>query len=111
MSPGVHEIEALYLGQISRAKRWIYAESQYFASRRFCEAMALRPDEPNGPEIVIINPVTAAGWLELIAMDSARAHFVWRFETTRQAWPFQSLSPVHQRRYANLCPRKNLYRR
>ncbi len=72
--PGVHEIEALYLDQIARAKKWIYAESQYFASRRICEAMARRLDEADGPEIVIINPVTAEGWLEPIAMDSARAH-------------------------------------
>lgn len=71
---GVHEIEALYLDQIARAKKWIYAESQYFASRRIAEAMARRLDEDDGPEIVIINPLTAQGWLEPIAMDTARAH-------------------------------------
>jgi phosphatidylserine/phosphatidylglycerophosphate/cardiolipin synthase-like enzyme len=67
------EIEKLYLAQIAAAKRWIYAESQYFASRRIAEAIAKRLDEADGPEIVIINPVTAQGWLEPIAMDSARA--------------------------------------
>lgn len=69
----VREIEALYLAQIARAKRFIYAESQYFASRRIAEALARRLDEKDGPEIVIINPVTSEGWLEPIAMDSARA--------------------------------------
>ncbi|WP_294444102.1 phospholipase D-like domain-containing protein [uncultured Sphingomonas sp.] len=69
----VLEIEELYLALIARAKRRIYAESQYFASRRVAEAMAKRLEEPDGPEIVIINPVTAQGWLEPIAMDTARA--------------------------------------
>lgn len=72
----VTEIEQLYLAQIARAKRWIYAESQYFASRRIAEAIARRLDEDDGPEIVIINPVSAQGWLEPIAMDSARARLI-----------------------------------
>jgi phosphatidylserine/phosphatidylglycerophosphate/cardiolipin synthase-like enzyme len=71
---GIHEIEALYVDHIARAKKWIYAESQYFASRRIAEAMARRLEEDDGPEIIIINPLTAQGWLEPIAMDTARAH-------------------------------------
>ncbi|MES2291560.1 MAG: phospholipase D-like domain-containing protein [Pseudomonadota bacterium] len=72
----ITEIEELYLAQIAQAKRWIYAESQYFASRRIAEAVARRLDEPNGPEVVIINPVEAQGWLEPVAMDTARARLV-----------------------------------
>jgi phosphatidylserine/phosphatidylglycerophosphate/cardiolipin synthase-like enzyme len=72
----VHEIEALYVALIARARRLIYAESQYFASRRVAEAIARRLDEPDGPEIVIVNPTTANGWLEPIAMDTARARLV-----------------------------------
>jgi len=69
----VIEIEQLYVDQIARAERYIYAESQYFASRRVAEAIAARLDEAGGPEIVIVNPVTAQGWLEPLAMDTARA--------------------------------------
>lgn len=72
----VIEIEQLYLAQIASAKRWIYAESQYFASRRIAEAIARRLDEPDGPEIVVINPVQAQGWLEPLAMDTARARLI-----------------------------------
>lgn len=72
----VTEIEALYLEQIARAKKWIYAESQYFASRRIAEAIARRLDEPDGPEIVIVTPESAWGWLEPLAMDTARARIV-----------------------------------
>lgn len=72
----IHEIEALYLDLIARAQRWIYAESQYFASRKIAEAIARRLAEDDGPEIVILNPVTAEGWLEPIAMDTARARLI-----------------------------------
>ncbi|MDB5717077.1 MAG: phospholipase [Sphingomonas bacterium] len=79
-SPAVIEIEQLYLDQIARAKRFIYAESQYFASRKIAVAIAKRLEEADGPEIVIINPVTAQGWLEPLAMDTARARL---FEALR----------------------------
>lgn len=72
----VLEIERLYLEQIARANRFIYAESQYFASRRVAEALARRLDERHGPEIVIVNPLSAQGWLEPLAMDTARARLV-----------------------------------
>lgn len=72
----VFEIEQMYLDLISRAKKWIYAESQYFASRRVAQAIARRLAEENGPEIVIVNPVSAEGWIEPIAMDSARARLI-----------------------------------
>ncbi|HXH16658.1 MAG TPA: phospholipase D-like domain-containing protein [Sphingomonas sp.] len=72
----VYESEALFLGQIARAKTCLYIESQYFASRRIAEAVAKRLDEADGPEIVIINPTTAQGWLEPIAMDTARARLM-----------------------------------
>lgn len=72
----VLEIEALYVALIARARRVIYAESQYFASRRVAEAIARRLEEPDGPEIVVINPITANGWLEPIAMDTARARLI-----------------------------------
>jgi phosphatidylserine/phosphatidylglycerophosphate/cardiolipin synthase-like enzyme len=70
------EIEALFVEQIARAKRFIYAESQYFASRRIAEAMTERLARPDPPEIVLINPVTAEGWLEQAAMDGARTRLL-----------------------------------
>lgn len=69
----VREIEAQFLDLIARAKHFLYAESQYFASRKLAEAVARRLAEPDGPEIVLINPEQADGWLEQEAMDTARA--------------------------------------
>ncbi len=68
----IREIEKLFIEHIERAQRFIYAESQYFASRVVAEAIAARLSRPNPPEIVIINPETADGWLEQTAMDGAR---------------------------------------
>ena len=68
----VHEIEALFVEHIARAKHFIYAESQYFASRAIAEALAQRLAQPDPPEIVLINPKSAEGWLEQAAMDGAR---------------------------------------
>jgi phosphatidylserine/phosphatidylglycerophosphate/cardiolipin synthase-like enzyme len=72
----IREIETLFLDQIQSARGLIYLESQYFASRRVAEAIAARLDEADGPEIVLVNPLTAQGWLEPIAMDTARARLV-----------------------------------
>jgi len=74
--PGCHEIEAAYLDMIASARNVIYAESQYFASRRIGAAIAQRLTEENGPEVVIVNPRAAEGWLEPIVMDTARARLV-----------------------------------
>jgi len=71
--PEVREIEALFVAQIAGARTNIYAESQYFASRRIAEAIGARLAASDCPEIVIINPHSAQGWLEPVAMDTARA--------------------------------------
>lgn len=72
----VREIRALYLSHIREARRFIYAESQYFASRAVVEAIVARLQEPDPPEIVIVHPANADGWLEQQAMDHARAELV-----------------------------------
>jgi phosphatidylserine/phosphatidylglycerophosphate/cardiolipin synthase-like enzyme len=71
--PGISEIERLFLLQIGRAKKFIYAESQYFASRAIAEAISARLVEPDPPEIVIVHPPSADGWIESAAMDPARS--------------------------------------
>ncbi len=70
------EVEALFLVQIARAKRFVYAENQYFASRRIAEAIAERLSEPDPPEFVLIMPETSEGWLEQTAMDGARVRLL-----------------------------------
>jgi phosphatidylserine/phosphatidylglycerophosphate/cardiolipin synthase-like enzyme len=74
--PAILEVEETFLAEIAAARRYIFAESQYFAARRIAEAMADRLSEADGPEIVLITPERAHGWLEPVAMDTARARLV-----------------------------------
>ncbi|MFN2100927.1 phospholipase D-like domain-containing protein [Altererythrobacter sp. MF3-039] len=72
----VKEIADLFERQIAGAKHFIYAENQYFASRRIGEAICKRLQEDDPPEIVIVHPDKADGWLEQQAMDHARAELI-----------------------------------
>ncbi|OMQ16262.1 phospholipase, partial [Modestobacter sp. VKM Ac-2676] len=69
----VHEIELLWLATIAGARRSVYVESQYFANPRIADAIAERLREPDGPEVVVVNPRVADGWLSEKAMGTARA--------------------------------------
>ena len=72
----LREIEALFVEQIARAKHFIYAENQYFASRAIAEAIARRLSEPDPPEIVLVTPLSSDGWLQQQAMDGARVRLL-----------------------------------
>ena len=90
---GVNEIEQLFVTHIKRAKRFIYAESQYFASRAVGEAMLSRLAEDDPPEIVIVHPAHAEGWLEKQAMDHARAEMVRAIEEADHRSRFSLWTP------------------
>ncbi|OZI51340.1 phospholipase D-like domain-containing protein [Bordetella genomosp. 4] len=68
----IREIEALYLDMIAAAKDFIYFENQYFTSAKIAGAIAKRMEEDEPPEIVMVMPRNADGWLEQMAMDAAR---------------------------------------
>jgi len=70
--PAVKEVEALFVDMIERAERFIYAENQYFTSPVIAAAIIRRLEQPDPPEIVMVQPLSADGWLEQVAMDGAR---------------------------------------
>jgi phospholipase D1/2 len=74
----VDEIEGLYLAAIGAARRTIYLESQYFASGTICRALEARLAEPDGPELVVVNPDRAEGFLQHQVMDTGRARMIER---------------------------------
>nr|WP_294171232.1 phospholipase D-like domain-containing protein [uncultured Sphingomonas sp.] len=79
----VKEVEALFLDMIGTAKRFIYAENQYFTSPRLAAAIIKRMEEPDPPEIVLVGPIKGEGWLEQVAMDATRvrlAQLIGRFD-------------------------------
>jgi len=91
---GVREIEAMYLAAIAAARRFIYLESQYFASLRIAEALMARLAELEGPEIVVVNPKHALGWLEEKVMGTARDLLVERVRAADRHGRFLILAPV-----------------
>ena len=92
--PAAHEIEALYLAAIRAARRCIYLESQYFSSRIIVEAICERLAETGGPEVVVVNPRRAAGWLEEETMGSARAVLLERARAADRGGRLRFYTPV-----------------
>jgi phosphatidylserine/phosphatidylglycerophosphate/cardiolipin synthase-like enzyme len=96
--PEVREIEALYLDMIAAAKRFIYFENQYFTSGKIGAAIATRMAEPDPPEIVMVMPRTADGWLEQKAMDGARLKLIATIGKQDHRNRFRVYVPVTEKR-------------
>lgn len=94
--PQVSEIETLTLRLIATARHSLYIESQYFASRRVAEAMVARLREPEGPEILLVNPESADGWLEQATMDAARVRLAHLVRAADRHGRFRILHPVNE---------------
>jgi phospholipase D1/2 len=60
----VREVLSLHLDTIAAARRYIYIENQYLTSGGIVAALSERLADPEGPEIVLVLPRGAEGWLE-----------------------------------------------
>jgi phospholipase D1/2 len=94
--PEVRENERLFLDLIRSARRFIYAENQYFASRVLAEAIGERLKDQDGPEFVLINPETANGWLEEEVMGAARAELMRALGRVDGQSRFRIYTPVNE---------------
>ena len=94
----VREIEALYVDMIKSAKRFVYAENQYFASRVIAKAISERLQEDDAPEVVIVNPHSADGWLENAVMSGARAQLMEAVRKCDRRGRFRLYYPVTEKR-------------
>jgi phospholipase D1/2 len=90
----VREIEALFADLVASARRFVYIETQYFASRLVAEAVGRRLGEPDGPEFVVINPKTGLQWLDESVMGPARAELVEALERKDRYGRFRIYTPV-----------------
>ncbi len=72
----VREVEQLYLDTIAAAQKVIYIENQYLTSQSIGDALVLRLQERDGPEVIIIMPRETGGWLEQHTMDVLRARLL-----------------------------------
>lgn len=94
-APAIAEIERLYLDSIAAAKDCIYLESQYFCCDSITNAVAARLAEPDGPEVVIINPRAAQGHIEDQAMHVTRSRMVRALRAMDRHDRFRILYPVN----------------
>lgn len=93
-APLINEIERLYIDAIRAATDIIYIESQYFAAQSVCEALEERLKEPDGPEIVVINPKSALSQLEDDAMHVLREKIIERLKDADHQDRFRIYYPV-----------------
>ncbi|MEA3538073.1 MAG: phospholipase D-like domain-containing protein [Pseudomonadota bacterium] len=90
----VREIEALWLDMIAAAQRFIYIENQYLTSGKIAAAIAVRMADDDPPEIVVVTPRTADGWLEQKAMDAARVQLARAIAEADRHDRFRIYAPV-----------------
>ncbi len=93
----IREIEALFIDLIKSARRSVYIETQYFASRVVAEAIAERLEESDGPEFVVVNPRTGETWLDEGVMGPSRYHLLKALEKRDRHDRFRIYSPVTER--------------
>lgn len=91
--PEIRENEALFLASIAAARRTLYLENQYFASRRVGGALEKRLSEPKGPEIVVITGERAPSVFDQAAMDAPRDVLVRRLQAADRYGHFRVYAP------------------
>ncbi|SIQ96992.1 Phosphatidylserine/phosphatidylglycerophosphate/cardiolipin synthase [Rhizobium sp. RU20A] len=69
---GRNEAMRLTLAALARARRHIYIENQYFASRKIARLLCEKLEDPNGPEVVIITTRSSHGFLERLVLGANR---------------------------------------
>ncbi len=98
--PELREVEALWLDMVKGARRFLYIENQYFTSAKVAAAIAERMKEKDAPEVVMVMPHCAEGWLEQQAMDGARAMLIEEIGKADTRRRFRVYMPVTRRRKA-----------
>lgn len=93
--PYVNEIERLYLDSIEAAREVIYIESQYLTADTVNEALERRLREPDGPEVLIVNPQAALSSLEDKAMHPLRGRAIERLEAADRGDRFRIWHPAN----------------
>lgn len=95
--PAVHETERFLVGAIESARRFVYAENQYFTSVAIGEAIARRLRGDESPDVLVVTTVESSGWLEQATMGARRARLCRRLEEADKRRRFAILAPVAAR--------------
>ncbi len=90
----IREVEKLYLDSIASAGSYIYLETQYLTSMSIGNALGLRLQERDGPEVVLVVPRYTSGWLERSTMDILRASLIKRLKDSDRFGRLRLYYPV-----------------
>jgi phosphatidylserine/phosphatidylglycerophosphate/cardiolipin synthase-like enzyme/uncharacterized membrane protein YdjX (TVP38/TMEM64 family) len=93
--PEVSELRALHLDAIAAARRFVFAENQYFTSTIVAGAMVQRLQEPDPPEFVFVMPAAESGWLETSTMGVLRARVHASLRDADPAGRYRMYCPKH----------------
>jgi uncharacterized membrane protein YdjX (TVP38/TMEM64 family)/phosphatidylserine/phosphatidylglycerophosphate/cardiolipin synthase-like enzyme len=93
--PGVFEVRRLHTDAIARARRFIFAENQYFTSSVIADALARRLSQPNPPDVALLMPASESGWLETSTMGVLRARMHARLRAADRAGRYRMYCPMH----------------
>lgn len=99
-----HEIRAIVLDVVARARRVIYLENQYFTSECICDALVKRLQEAQGPEILLVLPYRLMSRLERATLSRMQANLIKRLRDADKHGRFRVASPVHRGR-----PKQSIY--
>jgi phosphatidylserine/phosphatidylglycerophosphate/cardiolipin synthase-like enzyme/uncharacterized membrane protein YdjX (TVP38/TMEM64 family) len=72
-SSDVREVQRLWEDAIAAARHAIYIEQQYFTASNVADAIVARLAEEDGPDVVIVLPRAAHGWLEQTVLADQQA--------------------------------------
>jgi len=101
------EILDAFLNQIGSARRYLYLENQYLTSDAIVTALCERLAEEAGPEVVMIVPREASGWLEEATMGEGRDRSATRLREADAHGRLRVLCPITsaedgKRRFVNV---------
>ena len=68
----------LTVAALKAARRHVYIESQYFASKRVCDVLCEKLADPQGPEVVLVSTLSSHGTIERLVLGQNRDRFVRR---------------------------------
>lgn len=72
----VREVLMLYKDAVLAARKHIYVENQYLTSASITDILTRRLKQEHGPEIVIVLPRFAGGWLEQSTMEAIQGRIL-----------------------------------
>lgn len=92
--PETREVERLYLDMIGAARRFIYIENQFFASRVVGRALLNRLQEDAPPEIAVVTCQEPVAFLERATMGFGRARLYARLRQVDHGGRLRLYTPV-----------------